>query len=168
MNWFYKATQTSSNESFFPCLPPVLQHAVPPSTTWVNTVRFYYVNRSVAYSRQTEQLSMLANALNIRADIHINTKNNGAAGKRPRRAPGSTQKIGDLFLPCSTWPSYRISTPQPARPEGYPERSGRDCPLHTKTEPGSQTSFSVQGPCGKETINGWATTRTMGPPWKPS
>ena len=98
MNWFYKAAQTSSNESFFRAYPTLFSNM---SSTLNNLGKydsaFYYVNRSVAYSRQTEQLSMLANALNIRADIHINTKNNGAAEQDLAEALEVRKKIGDLF-----------------------------------------------------------------------
>ena len=77
---------------------------------------------------------MLANALNIRADIHINTKNNGAAEQDLAEALEVRKRSAIFSTLFPTRPSYQFLRHN--RPDkGYPERSGRI--VHCiQTEPG--------------------------------
>lgn len=56
---------------------------------------FYFVEIALKYCRQNEELTGMANALNIRADIHINTHNLIAAENDMKEALQVREKMGD-------------------------------------------------------------------------
>lgn len=96
--WFYKSLSTSSNQQLY------LKYSLPYSnmaSTYNNIGRydsaFFFIQKAIEGATQSEELSYLANALNIRADIFMNTKNNTAAGQDLIRALGIRKQVGDPF-----------------------------------------------------------------------
>jgi len=62
---------------------------------------FYFVELGLKYSRQDENLSVVANALNIRADIYINTNDLAAAENDMKEALKVREQIGDMLYVVS-------------------------------------------------------------------
>ncbi|MEP7163058.1 MAG: hypothetical protein ABI741_00110 [Ferruginibacter sp.] len=62
---------------------------------------FYFIALGVRYSREDENLSVVANALNIRADIYINTGNLAAAENDMKAALKVREQIGDMLYVIS-------------------------------------------------------------------
>ena len=98
LSWFYKALQISSNPEYLKQYGVLFSNI---ASTYNNLQNFdsafYYVEKVIASGRHYEQLGTLANALNIRADIYINTKNNAAAEKDLVEALAIRKKIADPF-----------------------------------------------------------------------
>lgn len=98
LSWFYKALQTSANPEYLKQYGVLFSNI---ASTYNNLGNFdsafYYVEKVIASGRLYEQLGTLANALNIRADIYINTKNNAAAEKDLIEALSIRKQIADPF-----------------------------------------------------------------------
>ena len=98
LSWFYKAMQTSANPQYLKQYGVLFSNI---ASTYNNLGNFdsafYYVEKVIASGRHYEQLGTLANALNIRADIYINTKNNAAAEKDLIEALAIRKQIADPF-----------------------------------------------------------------------
>ena len=98
LSWFYKAMQTSANPEYLKQYGVLFSNI---ASTYNNLGNFdsafYYVEKVIASGRHYEQLGTLANALNIRADIYINTKNNAAAEKDLIEALAIRKQIADPF-----------------------------------------------------------------------
>ncbi len=58
---------------------------------------FYFINLALKYSRQDENLAVVANALNIRADIYLNNNNPIAAENDMKEALQVREQIGDML-----------------------------------------------------------------------
>lgn len=59
---------------------------------------FYFIELALKYARQTENLTCLANALNIRADMFINKKDYVAAERDMKEAIAVRENIGEPLL----------------------------------------------------------------------
>ena len=98
LSWFYKAMQTSNNPEYLKQYGILFSNI---ASTYNNLGNFdsafFYVEKSIVSGRKYEQLTSLANALNIRADIYINTQNNPAAEKDLTEALSIRKQIGDPF-----------------------------------------------------------------------
>ena len=57
----------------------------------------YFINIALKYCRQQEELTGMANSLNIRADIYINTNNPTAAEEDMKEAVKVREQMGDLL-----------------------------------------------------------------------
>ncbi|MES2778071.1 MAG: tetratricopeptide repeat protein [Bacteroidota bacterium] len=98
LNWFYKALSTSSNPVYYRKYSPLYSNM---ASTYNNIGNydsaFYFIEKAIEGSKVSQQLSYLANALNIRADIFMNTKNNVAAEKDLTDALNIRKQVGDPF-----------------------------------------------------------------------
>lgn len=98
LTWFYKALHVSGNAAYYAKYTALYSNI---ASTYNNMGRFdsavYYINKAIEGATQNQVLSYLANALNIRADIFINLKNNTAAGNDLNRALSIRKQVGDVF-----------------------------------------------------------------------
>ena len=98
ISWFYKAFATTKNASIFLNYPP----AFTTLASCYNNISNYdsalfYVNKGIESATAAEQLSFLANGLNIRADVYLNTNKNDLAEADLTRALEIRKQVGDPF-----------------------------------------------------------------------
>ena len=98
LDWFYQAMFSSTNPDLYGKYPILYSNM---ASTYNNMGKydsaFYYIQKSVEGAIENQELSYLANALNIRADIYMNTQKNMAAEQDLTRALDIRKQVGDPF-----------------------------------------------------------------------
>ncbi|MEO7312546.1 MAG: ATP-binding protein [Chitinophagaceae bacterium] len=98
LTWFYKALATTPVMSYYEQYPPVYSNM---ASTYNNLGKYdsalWFIQKAVDGARKNQQLSYLANSLNIRADVFMNTKNNAAAEKDLTEGLEIRKQVGDPF-----------------------------------------------------------------------
>ncbi len=98
IKWFHEALDVSSNEQFRINYSSVLSNmAACFNTIGQNDSAEYYIGEAVYYSRKGSNLSYLANALNIQADIFIDNKRFKEAEQSLNEALAIRKQVGDPF-----------------------------------------------------------------------
>jgi signal transduction histidine kinase len=98
LKWFYKALHTSANAEYYARYSPLYSNI---ASVYNNINRFdsaaLYVKKAIELSSSNQELTSLANALNIRANVFMNLKNNAAAEKDLTEALSIRKQIGDPY-----------------------------------------------------------------------
>ncbi len=98
LKWFYKALHTSSNVDYYSKYSPLYSNI---ASVYNNINRFdsaaLYVEKAIELSTVSQELTSLANALNIRANVFMNLKNNAAAEEDLTEALNIRKQIGDPY-----------------------------------------------------------------------
>ena len=96
INWFYMALQTPANPSLFKKYPLVYSNI---ASSYNNSQLFdsalYFINKSIAINE--DDLTSLANALNIKADIYLNLQQPAKAQPLLEEAVEIRKRIGDPY-----------------------------------------------------------------------
>ena len=98
LRWFYIALNTSNNKIYHEKNSNIYSNiAAVHKQLHQNDSAEYYVRKSIAFSRKSENLFYLANCLNILADIYINSKRPALAEAPLTEALAIRKQIGDPF-----------------------------------------------------------------------
>ena len=117
--WFYNALRTSTDGRYQNNRNVIYSNM---ASTYNNLGKYdsatYFINKAITGSRQAQQLTYLANALYIQADVFMNTGENRSAEGSLNEALAIRRQIGDPFYIVSdlTQLSYFYAqTGQPAK-----------------------------------------------------
>ena len=98
IRWFYKSIHTTHNQSYFKKYPqPYSNIAATYNSINKNDSAEYFIKMAIAFSQESQNLSSLANSLNILADIYIDTGRKPLAEKTLNEALKIREQIGDPF-----------------------------------------------------------------------
>ena len=102
MQWFLKALNTTTGDYYTDQYPTLYSNT---SSTYNNIGQydsaFYFARKAISASEKIQDLGTLASALNIEADIYINTGNNQKAEEDLKRALEIRKQIGDVYYVVS-------------------------------------------------------------------
>ncbi len=102
LQWFIKALTTAPGDYYNDQHPTLYSNI---SSTYNNVGQydsaFYFARKAINASEKKQDLGTLASALNIEADIYINTKDNAKAEEDLKRALEIRKQIGDVFYVVS-------------------------------------------------------------------
>jgi signal transduction histidine kinase len=97
--WFIKAINTSTNEVHLKRLSPVYSNlAASYNALHQNDAALPYIDTAIRIAKAVNNLTALANSLNIQANIFIEKKQNQQAEKILQEAIAIRRKIGDPFF----------------------------------------------------------------------
>lgn len=98
IRWLQKGLNYTKNEKIFSNVPFLFSNI---ASCYNNIGKYdsalYFINISLKYNQEQENLTGIANSLNIRGDIYINRNNPAAAEKDMEDALACRRKIGDLL-----------------------------------------------------------------------
>ena len=102
LDWLNNALHTSGNEKYESYLVYIYSNiAANYNSLSINDSAEIYINKSLLLARKVQNLSALANGLNIQADIYTQTKRISLAEKSLTEALGIRKLVGDPFYVVS-------------------------------------------------------------------
>jgi len=98
ITWFQNALSTSSDEKLYKKYGVLYSNL---ASSYNNIGKydsaFFFIRKAIFTTKEEQQLSYLANSLNIEADIYMNIKNNVAAEQDLNQALEIRKQVGDPF-----------------------------------------------------------------------
>lgn len=118
LRWFFSALKTTDNITYHEKNANIYSNiAAIYKALHKNDSAEYYIQKSIAFSRKSENLFYLANCLNILADIYIDTKRPALAEAPLSEALTMREQIGDPFYIVSDISEFAIYYANTSQPE---------------------------------------------------